>query len=227
MSKKKGPIKELSLAGKGLDELPAEVAKRCGDTLIKLDLTDNSITSGRNFEGLVKLETLILDKNGIQGLTNFPRMESVTTLWLNNNNLTDMSSAVDSIKDAFPNLTYLSMLMNPCTPNIYLDDSAAEAYQRYRYFIISRCPKLAFLDSTPIDNAEKKEAEAKGSFLKVAKPKGVSSGSRQQEQNFGQKQYAAAVSTTPPKVATFLAKGKPRYDGTNSEGNRFIVNDDL
>lgn len=31
----------------------------------------------------------------------------------------------------------------------------------------------------------------------------------------------------PPKVATFLAKGKPRYDGSNSEGNRFIVNEDL
>jgi len=35
------------------------------------------------------------------------------------------------------------------------------------------------------------------------------------------------ISTSPPKVATFLAKGKPRYDGTNSEGNRFIMNDDL
>jgi len=30
-----------------------------------------------------------------------------------------------------------------------------------------------------------------------------------------------------PKVATFLAKGKARYDGSNSEGNRFIMNDDL
>ena len=36
-----------------------------------------------------------------------------------------------------------------------------------------------------------------------------------------------APGAKPPKVATFLAKGKPRYDGTNSEGNRFIMNDDL
>ena len=35
------------------------------------------------------------------------------------------------------------------------------------------------------------------------------------------------ASSKPPKVATFLAKGKPRYDGTNSEGNRFILNEDL
>lgn len=30
-----------------------------------------------------------------------------------------------------------------------------------------------------------------------------------------------------PKAAAFLARGKPRYDGSNSEGNRFIMNDDL
>jgi hypothetical protein len=36
--------------------------------------------------------------------------------------------------------------------------------------------------------------------------------------------YSASFS---PRVGSFIATTKSRYDGTNSEGNRFIVNDDL
>jgi len=82
--------------------------------------------------------------------------------------------------------------------------------------------KLQFLDSTPVEELERKEA-AKGGHLTVARPMGA--------QNLVVETKSVAptqkLSTSPPKVATFLAKGKPRYDGTNSEGNRFIMNDDL
>jgi len=215
-------ITELSLEGKSLVELPDRIISRCGSTLSKLDLTGNSIASGKNFEGLVALEELVLDKNSLSALTNFPTLPKVHTLWLNNNGLTELEKVVDQVKQSFPGVTYLSMLCNPCVPNVFVDDSAADAYQRYRYHVISKLPKLQFLDSTAVTDAERREA-AKGGHLVVARPVGA--------QNLVVETHSVAptqkLSTTPPKVATFLTKGKPRYDGTNSEGNRFIGNDKL
>jgi len=215
-------ITELSLEGKSLMELPEKIISRCGSTLIKLDLTGNSISSGKNFEGLVALEQLVLDKNSLSSLTAFPTLPKVHTLWLNNNSLTDLEKVIDQIRQSFPGVTYLSMLFNPCVPNVFLDDAAGDAYQRYRFHVISKMSKLQFLDSTPVEEAERKEA-AKGGHLTVARPMGA--------QNYVTETKSVAptqkLSTSPPKVATFLAKGKPRYDGTNSEGNRFIMNDDL
>jgi len=215
-------ITELSLEGKSLMELPDKIISRCGSTLIKLDMTGNSVSSAKNFEGLVALEQLVLDKNSITALPAFPTLPRVHTLWLNNNSLTELEKVVDQIKQSFPGVTYLSMLFNPCVPNVFLDDAAGDAYQRYRYHVISKIPKLQFLDSTPVEDAERKEA-AKGGHLSVARPTAV------QTQVTDNKAVAPTqkLSTSPPKVATFLAKGKPRYDGTNSEGNRFIMNDDL
>lgn len=217
-----GTITELSLEGKSYSELPDKIISRCGSTLIKLDLTGNSIASGKNFEGLVALEQLVLDKNSLTGLNSFPTLPKVHTLWLNNNSITDLEKVLDQIRQSFPGVTYLSMLFNPCVPNVFLDDSASESYQRFRYHVISKLPKLQFLDSTPIEEVERKEA-ARGNHLTVARPAGA--------QNYVVDSKSAAptqkISTSPPKVATFLAKGKPRYDGTNSEGNRFIMNDDL
>ena len=215
-------ITELSLEGKNLAELPEKIISRCGSSLIKLDLTGNSISSGKNFGGLVALEQLVLDKNSLTSLSGFPTLPKVHTLWLNNNNITDLEKMIEQIKQSFPGVTYLSMLFNPCVPNVFLDDAAGDAYQRYRYHVISKIPKLQFLDSTPVEESERKEA-AKGGHLSVARPTGA--------QNYVVDTKAVAptqkLSTSPPKVATFLAKGKPRYDGTNSEGNRFIMNDDL
>lgn len=216
-------ITELSLEGKSLDILPAKVAERCGSTLKKLDLTGNAIKRGDNFADLVELDQLVLDSNDMQGLVGFPVMSKVNTLWLNKNCLIDLDVALNQINAAFPNITYLSMLFNPCVPNLYVDDSAAEAYQRYRYAVISRLPKLEFLDSCPVEEEERKEAARLGDTLKMARPDNDNP-TKGPRADFAPRQ---TVSQTPPRVATFLAKGKPRYDGTNSEGNRFIMNDDL
>jgi hypothetical protein len=223
-------VTELSLSGQGLKELPADVAEKHGHTLIKLDLTENQISNGRNFKGLEKLETLILDKNSLVEFDKYPKLPSMRTLWLNNNNISDINTVIDQIHYNFPNLTYLSMLMNPSAPNVFLDDTAAEAYQRFRYLIIHKIPRLQFLDSTPITEEEKKEAQRVGQYMKVAKPKGAPVTESAEEVETKVKKAKASkqhFSAAPPKAATFLAKGKPRYDGSNSEGNRFIVNDDL
>lgn len=47
------------------------------------------------------------------------------------------------------------MLKNPCTPNPFVDENK-EKYQQYRYFVISRLPKLQTLDAEPVKESERK-----------------------------------------------------------------------
>lgn len=121
-------------------------------------------------------------------------------------------------------------------------DGGMESYQRFRLYVIYRLKSLQFLDSTPVTAEERKEATVRGAYCRVAKPAepkkvksptsadgSAASPTSQGSDAAGPRQSTVGLSknAAPPKVATFLAKGKPRYDGTNSEGNRFIMNDDL
>ncbi len=123
------------------------------------------------------------------------------------------------------------------------DGGGMESYHRFRLYVCYRLKKLEFLDSTPVTSEERKEATVRGAYCRVAKPKaakGVSGSSAAASSSTSgagsplspdsatrQSQVGLVKDAKPPKVATFLAKGKPRYDGTNSEGNRFIMNEDL
>jgi len=219
---------DINLSSRGLTQLTEDFVTKFGSTCKRLDLTDNEIKSGAYFDRLTALEVLVLDKNNIETLDGWPVMKNVTTLWLNNNKISDNTAMMDFLSKTFPNLAYLSMMKNPACPNMYFSDGEAEAYQRYRYYIIHRLKKLKFLDATPIDANERKEAEKRGAFSTVAKPKNVPKVAEQ----------PTTTPTTPepkkrevkehtPKTSTFLAKGRARYDGANSEGNRFIGNDEL
>lgn len=133
----------------------------------------------------------------------------------------------------FPELTYLSMLKNPVTPDMYFSDGEAESYQRFRYYVIHRLKNLECLDATEIDENEKQEASRIGHLMGVVKPAaksndtGEKSGSNSNDNNGGAYNMRKSMKDDAPKVATFLVKSRPRYDGSNSEGNRFITNDEL
>eukprot|EP00823_Brevimastigomonas_motovehiculus_P004538 TRINITY_DN2_c3_g1_i2.p1 TRINITY_DN2_c3_g1~~TRINITY_DN2_c3_g1_i2.p1 ORF type:complete len:331 (-),score=131.31 TRINITY_DN2_c3_g1_i2:437-1429(-) len=215
---------ELKLRSKELTAIPADLAKSCGAFVTTLDLTNNAINSGKGLDGFFKLQTLIMDKNKLTSISDFPVLTSLETLWINNNNIADLSSLCDVIVKNFPNITYLSMLKNPACPNMYWEGEA-EAYQRYRHYVIYRLPRLKMLDASEIDSEEAKEAARVGKFCEVARPS-----VKEDDDTKTSGVLRAQPSFKPnkqPKVATFLGKGKPRYDGSNSEGNRFICNEDL
>jgi len=213
---------DLNLSGRGLTQLTNKIVQNFGATARRLDLSDNAIKSGELFDQMVALEDLVLDKNDIETFGAWPVLRNVTTLSLNNNKISDINSTMDFISKTFPNLVYLSMMKNPACPNMYFSDGEAEAYQRYRYYVIHRLKKLRFLDVTPVSADERKEGEKRGAFLNVARPKNEPKPALKPEEPTRKE-----VKEHTPKVATFLAKGKARYDGSNSEGNRFIMNDDL
>jgi len=206
---------ELSLVGKSLEVLPAKVGEFYGYSLKKLDLSSNQIQDFSNFEGLVKLETLIMDKNGLTEMKGFPSLPTVTTLWLNNNKISNLDKALEVLADTVPNLTYLSMLRNPCVPNIYEDFSKEKEYYEYRNQVIRSFPKLEYIDAQPITPEDKIAAAS------TSKPSTTGTTEQKQpKQDF-------LTDDEQPQSATFFARGAPRQDGKDSEGNRFITNDDL
>ena len=46
----------------------------------------------------------------------------------------------------------------------------ADDYNRYRLYVLHRFPRLKFLDSKPVTEAEQKEAKRVGRLVRVAKP---------------------------------------------------------
>lgn len=216
----------------------AQLAQHRNDDTI--DLTGNRLRSGVNLDRFSRMHTLILDKNEMTAASfgsDFPVLPNVTTLWLNHNQFTDLIALVDVVARCCPNVTYVSMMKNPCVPDMYFgtDSGDADAYQRYRYYVVYRLTHITMLDATPVDAVERKEAMSCGARMAPRKPvaaarsgDGDSDQSGQSGQSGGSADHKSRRPKAPEgKPGAFLAKGKPRYDGSNSEGNRFIVNDDL
>ena len=91
-------------------------------------------------------------------------------------------------------------------------------------------PGLEFLDATPVTEEEAEEARRRGQFLRVARPRGgdVAAASAENLRASRAAALAEEAEEAPlAKPAAFLARAPRRYDGTHSEGNRFITDDEL
>ncbi|CAB1312848.1 unnamed protein product [Coregonus sp. 'balchen'] len=79
---------------------------------------------------------------------------------------------LEHLAKATPALQYLSLLGNEACPNQLVSlDKDEDDYQRYRYFVLHKLPTLKFLDTRKVSKTEQQEAEARGAFMKVVKPK--------------------------------------------------------
>lgn len=58
--------------------------------------------SGENLQLFSHLETLVLDKNKLTGLGDFPTLPSVTTLWCNNNNVCSSPARLCRMRSSVP-----------------------------------------------------------------------------------------------------------------------------
>ena len=189
-----------------------------------------------NVAQLRKLQSLVLDKNDIEDLRAFPPLPELQTLSLNNNKIDDLAGAMDAVSRLYPKLSFLSLMRNPCSPGLagFLGDAERasegdeDALQRYRLYVIYRLPHLRVLDCSDVTKAEQEMARRRGQFMVTRKPS-------QKDEIGGSGGGAGAEHESEPVVAptrtdqprTFLAMGAATYDGRHSEGNRFIVNEDL
>jgi len=215
----------LSFVGASLTEIPKELGIKYGNKVRQLDLSYNSITTIKELENFTELKSLVLDNNSLNSAQKIAPNSKMQTLWVNNNNITDLKEFLDSISRAFPNLTYLSMLKNPACPN-YFTGKDFDDYKRYRYYVLYRLRKLKFLDSSPVTEVEKKESLRVGPYMITAKP--------DQAQYTTPREISQDPFPTLPNDLQPEGKGSAKfgvssyvYYGKHSEGNRFIVNEDL
>mmetsp|Transcript_22750 Transcript_22750/g.36370 ORF Transcript_22750/g.36370 Transcript_22750/m.36370 type:complete len:272 (-) Transcript_22750:192-1007(-) len=214
----------LNLAGQTLTVLPPSVCKNKSSGVSTLILTKNKLTSLKGLEHFQSLTTLQLDRNGLKNINDFPKLPQLKTLWLNNNKLRNLNSLLMILKKQCPNLEYLSLLFNPLCPT--LDPSTDQLHKRYRLTVIYHLPNVTFLDTEQVQLKERQEASKRGKFLNVAKPsdeqlKDLEDVNEDEYHNDDVSPYKNV------KPAAFLGKGRIKYDGRESEGNRFIVNQDL
>ena len=108
-----------------------------------------------------------------------------------------------------------------------------EDYQRYRYYVIYRLPKLKFLDSNLVTAKERQEAQRVGQFMRVVQP---SADLLSKQDELARKRSQEDDPDYSPLPDTLAREGGHKgtygvcryvYYGRHSEGNRFIRNSDL
>ncbi|KYQ93291.1 hypothetical protein DLAC_05954 [Tieghemostelium lacteum] len=216
----------IALPGQDFDNIPHDLLLNNAN-IKQLDLSYNNIKKIEAIDHLKQLVSLVLDNNQIQSSNVFPNLPNLKTLSLNNNNIEDLKEFIDSIKIKLPNLTFLSLLKNPACPNYYFTGEDYDIYQKYRYFILYHLKNLKFLDSTPVTAEERKEAERTGIYSLPARATSQTIPEEDDDED------EPVYDSLPPDL-TPEGKGKASfgvssyvYYGRQSEGNRFIQNDDL
>lgn len=227
-----GPILEggqLTYLEHGCKSIPYELGQEYGSKVTRLDLSFNYIRTVEALDKFTTLEELVLDNNDIDDTITFPPMPKLHTLLINKNKITNVDLFTDKLQTCFPSLTYLSMLGNQACPNELLaTDKDEEDYQRYRYYVIFKLPRLRFLDSRPVSESERTEAKRVGALMRVVKADETDLGLAASTDSTTEKYNPLPTNTKDggQHQGTF---GRCRYVyyGRHSEGNRFIKNTDL
>ncbi|XP_057308704.1 leucine-rich melanocyte differentiation-associated protein-like isoform X2 [Hydractinia symbiolongicarpus] len=223
----------LSFVGQDVECIPPWLSKKYGTNTKRIDLSYNRLRSVKGLVGFAELLELVLDNNQLSDDVEFPQVNTLETLTINKNNIKDLETFLSKVKEKLPNLKYLSMLGNEACPNqLSSYENDEEDYQRYRYYTIYCLPKLKFLDSTPVTADERKEAQRVGAYMKVVTSEITESSpteTNKSDKNASNDLYSPLPSTDSREGDHKSSFGKCRYVyyGKHSEGNRFIVNNDL
>ncbi|CAK7227855.1 U2 snRNP complex subunit [Sporothrix bragantina] len=136
----------------------------------ELDLRGNRIVAIENLGAAGPQDAIDLTDNDIQVLGNFPLTPRLRTLLLARNRI---AAIQPGLADALPNLSSLALASNQLTELADLDplarfgrlthlvllDNPVTKRERYRYWVIWRCPTVRFLDFQKVKDAERSKAE--------------------------------------------------------------------
>jgi len=144
------PLKERELSLRGYKISKIENLGVTEDQYDVLDLSDNEILKLENFPLLQRLHAILLNNNRLcrisKGLGEFlPRL---ITLILTGNKITNLED-IDNLAE-LPRLTHLSLINNPIAKQ-----------EHYRLYVIHKLPKLKVLDFRKVKPLERKESEKK------------------------------------------------------------------
>mmetsp|Transcript_18486 Transcript_18486/g.71374 ORF Transcript_18486/g.71374 Transcript_18486/m.71374 type:complete len:234 (-) Transcript_18486:98-799(-) len=221
----------LSVIGQELEGVPEDLVRQYA-AATDVDFSCNMLTDISAVAGFPKMKNLVLDSNALTHESTFPSVPGLTTLWVNDNHIAELQPFLDALKASYPNLTYLSMLKNPACPNFFTGKQQEE-YKRYRLFVLHNLPDLKFLDASPVTAEEKAQAASTGRLMAVVKPNEEQLVESQRKLVEKQQKEMAGIRDLPADVrevgGTRASLGVSRYvyKGKQSEGNRFITNDQL
>lgn len=212
-----------------------------------LDLSFNKIESVEGLSLFKHLESLVLDNNRLAmiggGFDEYSRPvrmvnSKLKVLSLNNNRVTNLESFLKNISVCFPNLTYLSLLRNPCCPDQLSSRWTAfnhwpsrhrDHYEEFREKCVAALPQLRFLDSANVKRGGKlgrtKSFEQqildnlikfKNGLIEVFTDEGPDAAPP-----------LPVSQRRPGDHHGMYIKNRSQYVGKQSEGNRFICNAQL
>ncbi|XP_031833747.1 leucine-rich melanocyte differentiation-associated protein isoform X5 [Nomia melanderi] len=223
--------------GQRAEKIPQGLVGVVGYDCTSLDLSYNELTSITAIKHFQRLQVLILDNNKLRDLKTLPHMPTLTTLSLNNNKISYIDAVLKRIQECCPNLVYVSLLGNPGCPDQLTNPSTDEEdYNRYRlYAVYELPPSLRFLDSRPVTQQERIDAEIRGKYSRTVKlapefsTTFISNTVDDMDDIFFNIHYTPLPTSirNPHDHKGAFGKCKYRYSGKNSEGNRFISNNDL
>ncbi|XP_068424575.1 leucine-rich melanocyte differentiation-associated protein [Clinocottus analis] len=220
---------QISYIGHDCTDIPDFLGDTYGQFARRLDLSFNLLRSLAGLKMFTVLEELVVDNNLLGNDLLLPRLPNLHTLTVNKNQLTDIEALLEHLADVTPSLVYLSLLGNEACPNqLVSPDKDEDDYQRYRYFVLHKLPQLKFLDTRKVTQKEMMEAQARGAFMKVVKPK-----SEAPPHETGSASHPLPYTPLPrgsrdaKNHRGVFAKCRYIYYGKHSEGNRFIRNDQL
>ncbi|XP_053201570.1 leucine-rich melanocyte differentiation-associated protein-like [Panonychus citri] len=219
--------RSLTFIGQECHKIPLFLVDSFGPKAKRLNLSCNCLHTLSGLDRFINLEELILDNNDLDDSVNFPYNNRLTTLSLNKNKLVNLEKLLNKLLISFPNLRFLSLLGNrACPDQLSNAEDDEKDYYRYKLFVLSKLPRLKFLDSSVLTKTEKREAARIGSYMKVIRP---------DDELFNEAQNDCDYLPYSPLPATddqVIPKGaygrlKYKYTGKHSEGNRFIRNSHL
>ncbi|KAF4105565.1 hypothetical protein G5714_013227 [Onychostoma macrolepis] len=233
---------QVSCIGHDWEDIPDFLGAKYGEVARRLDLSFNQLRSLTGLKAFSQLEELIVDNNLLGNDLQLPRLPRLHTLTLNKNQIsfafqlscltkmTGYAALLEHLAEVTPALEYLSLLGNEACPNQLVSmDKDEDDYQRYRYFVLHKLTKLKFLDTRRVTQWERSEAEARGAFMKVVKPK-----NDQDTASVVRSESTTTPYTPLPRGSKdsrnhkgVFTKCRYVYYGKHSEGNRFIRNDQL
>lgn len=141
-----------------MDSIPERLLPNDKNTIEYLDLTENNLDDLRFLIDLPNLRTLIVDKNRINSNVKLPRLDLLHTIWINHNQIANLSVFIQTLATQCPQLRYLSMMNNPAAPSFF-NGGSYKQYVDYRHYVISQLPRLIMLDDRQVSLEERQEAE--------------------------------------------------------------------
>ena len=150
--------KKLSFAYQDFESIPDQLLPEDTSSVDYLDLTENRLDDLRFLTEFPNLQTLIVDKNRVTSNVKIPPLNRLHTLWINQNEITNLSVFIQTLAKHCPQVRYLSMMKNPAAPSFF-NGGSYQQYVDYRYYVISQLPRLIMLDDRQVSLEERQEAE--------------------------------------------------------------------